>query len=455
MNDKVISYQPTEGLTYDPSDPKYYDKQGLDGEIRRVFEVCHGCRMCFKYCDSFPLLFGKLDKERDGDVRKLTQEDIGGVMDACFQCKLCEVQCPYTPRDHHAYQLDFPKLVHRWRANDAREHGIPLREQVLSHPDGAASLARMSLGLADVMNRNAVQRWFMEKLLGVHRKAELPPFARQSFSSWAERADKVRAAPPAELVLFETCYVENNEPDIGKDALEVFAHNGVDVACVRGLGCCGMPAWENGDLETLRRMAKKNLDVLMPFVESGSKVVVINPTCSMMMRREYAELLAEPDRERAKRLRAAVADAGEFLWSIKDEQRFSTDFKSTPGPIAYHAPCHLRAQGVGFKGRDLLRKIPGVTVSSTIECSGHDGTYAMKLESFEASKRIGTRAFDSMQQNAEAEVWATECPLAALQFGQHAGKKALHPLTILARAYRPDGFPKPVERTTTAKKEEP
>jgi Fe-S oxidoreductase len=68
----------------------------------------------------------------------------------------------------------------------------------------------------------------------------------------------------------------------------------------------------------------------------------------------------------------------------------------------------------------------------------------MKSDSFEASARVGTKAFQGMQGQAEAEVWATECPLAGLQFEQHAGRRALHPMTILARAYRKDGFPTPV-----------
>ena len=63
----------------------------------------------------------------------------------------------------------------------------------------------------------------------------------------------------------------------------------------------------------------------------------------------------------------------------------------------------------------------------------------MKVESFEASARVGKKAFDGMQ-GADAEVWATECPLAAIQFEQHAGKRAMHPMSVLARAYREDGF---------------
>ena len=56
-------------------------------------------------------------------------------MDACFQCKLCEVQCPYTPRDGHEFQLDFPKLVHRYKARRAKQRGVPLRDRVLGDPD--------------------------------------------------------------------------------------------------------------------------------------------------------------------------------------------------------------------------------------------------------------------------------------------------------------------------------
>ena len=113
--------------------------------------------------------------------------------------------------------------------------------------------------------------------------------------------------------------------------------------------------------------------------------------------------------------------------------------------MAYHAPCHLRAQAVGFKGRDLIRKIPGVTPKTTMECCGHDGTYAMKVEGFEPSQRIGKKAFDEMKE-AKTEIWATDCPLAAIQFEQHAGVKPMHPMTLLARAYRPGGFEHPIEK---------
>ena len=441
----AISYQPTDGLSYDPSEPLYWDEDALAKEITRVFETCHGCRMCFKYCDSFPTLFSFVDAN-DGDVRKVTFEQTEEVMNACFQCKLCEVQCPYTPRDGHEFQLDFPKLVHRWTAIRKKAAGFTLQDKVLGDPDTASKVARASFGVANVMNRVSLHRWFLEKMLGIHRDKDLPDFAGTTFESWARKQGRLLDAPrsdgtPVEAVLFQTCYVQNNEPEVGHDCMDVLDRNQVDVQCVKGLECCGMPRWERGDLDAVRRQAKRNLDRLMPFVAQGSKVLVINPTCSMMMRREYPELLAGDDRARAVELAAATQDVSEYLWSLRKEERFNTDFKSTPGPnVAYHAPCHLRAQAVGFKGRDLLKKIPGTKPTTVMECCGHDGTYAMRVEGFEPSARIGQKAFDGMADVDGGAVWATDCPLAAIQFKQHAGRKPMHPLTILSRAYRDDGF---------------
>jgi glycerol-3-phosphate dehydrogenase subunit C len=439
--DKPISYQPTDGLSYDTEEPKYWDPAALQLEVTRGFELCHGCRMCFKYCDSFPTLFDLIDKKHDGDVTRLTGAETDRVMDACFQCKLCEVQCPYTPREGHEFRFDFPKLVHRYKAQRAKARGIPLRERVLADPDAAGRAARASFGLANALNRSTLHRAFLQATLGIHKDKLLPDFAPVTFERWAEREGRVAERPDGhEAVLFQTCYVQNNEPQIGRDTLEVLGRNQVKTACVKGLQCCGMPSWEAGDLASLRRQARANLERLEPFLAAGAKVVAINPTCAMMMRNEYPELLPAAERPLAQRLAALVRDPSELLWEIRNEPRFDKHFLSSPGgAVAYHAPCHLRAQRVGFKGRDLLRKIPGVQPKLTMECCGHDGTHAMKVEGFAQSVKVGQKAFAGMK-DANAEVWATDCPLAALQFQQHAGRKPMHPMSILARAYRADGF---------------
>lgn len=440
-NDQPVSFKASNGLCYITEDPRYWDPASLDKEITRAFALCHSCRMCFKYCDLFPVMFNLID-EKNEDVTQLTPVDIKKVMTLCFQCKLCEVECPYTPSAPHEFQLDFPKLVHRYFAQQAKGKRKTLGEWMLSNTNSLGVLARLSFGLANLANRFPPERWFLEKIAGIHRKKLLPDFAAQTFTSLAKRRGWIKKEADTEIVLFQTCYVDNNEPDIGKDLIEVLEKNQVKYTCLEGFKCCGMPYWEIGDLETVRKNAHHNLNLLMPFIEAGAKVMAINPTCSMMMRREYSDLLEGEDRKRSEKLAAAIVEPGEFLWSIRKEDRFCKEFKSVPGKtIAYHISCHFRSQRVGFRSREIFKQMPGVTVKVVSECCGHNGTYAMKAETFEDSGRIGQKAFAAIQQ-ADADIWATDCPLAAVQFKQFTGTKPLHPMSILAKAYRENGFEK-------------
>jgi Fe-S oxidoreductase len=187
---------------------------------------------------------------------------------------------------------------------------------------------------------------------------------------------------------------------------------------------------------------------LLPYVEKGYQIAVINPTCSLMLKQEYPELLHIPEDPRiidaARQVAAATRDISEYLFALRREGHFREDFQSTPGgPVAYHVACHLRMQNIGFRGRDLIRRIPGVQPKLVAECSGHDGTWAMKQENFTLALKNGQRAFDGMR-SAEAEFWISDCPLAAVQFEQACGKNVLHPIEVLERAYRADGFPQAV-----------
>src|ERR1039458_4395473 len=118
----VIKGAPTAGITYNPNDPLYWDRTALAGELERVFEICHGCRLCFNLCPSFPELFQAVDGH-DGQVRALTEAERERVLDTCYQCKLCYVKCPYTPGDRHPFQLDFPRLMGPFAAICSKKRG--------------------------------------------------------------------------------------------------------------------------------------------------------------------------------------------------------------------------------------------------------------------------------------------------------------------------------------------
>src|SRR5262245_17869883 len=126
----VIPRAPSRPPATGPHDERYYDARDLEAELRRTFQICHECRMCVGYCGSFPDLFARIDRDIGSGAaegaEKLDDKDFVSVSEACWQCKLCFIKCPYTV-DEGAYELlDFPRLMAREKATRARRDGIPL-----------------------------------------------------------------------------------------------------------------------------------------------------------------------------------------------------------------------------------------------------------------------------------------------------------------------------------------
>jgi glycerol-3-phosphate dehydrogenase subunit C len=433
----IIKGAPTPGMSYDPNDPVYWDANALHQELRRAFEICNGCRLCFNLCPSFPEMFNAFDRQT-GEHAELTAEEIDRVLAGCFQCKICFVKCPYTPDDKHEFRLDFPRLLLRAHAVRQKKRGIKLRDRLLSRPEMLGRMAKLTPGIANWANRQPLLRSAMQAGLGIHKDKLLPEFHGESFEDWY-RKQPPSAGDPTKAVLFSTCFINYNHPGLGKDLMEVFSRNGIALGLPKQ-NCCGMPAMEAGDIELAKRLARQNVEALLPYVREGKKVVAVNPTCSYMMRKEYGDLVGTAE---ARQVAAAAMDPCEFLFQLKQEGKLNRDFRSTPELVAYHLPCHLRAQNIGFRSRDLMRLIPGTTVKMVEQCCGHDGTWAMRKEFFPLSLLTGKKAFDQMQA-VKANVMATDCPLAAIHFQQAIGQRPIHPIQVLARAYRADGFPKAI-----------
>jgi glycerol-3-phosphate dehydrogenase subunit C len=422
---------------YDPTDPRYFDDKDLRAEVERIFGLCADCRMCVKFCGSFPTLFDAIDsycteeKYAEVDTKKLKSEDVDKIADLCFQCKLCYLKCPYTPGDHE-WAIDFPRLMARAKAQQVKHRPVSLGEKVLRNPDLAGKLGTLASPLANWANESRLHRQFMQSLLGIHKDKKLPRFASRTFASqFPARRKLPRGEAVAKIAFFSTCYVNYNQPEIGFDTLEVMAHNHVDVDFAYER-CCGMPLWHSGEMDAAIKTARQNVSDLLRFVNDGRTIVATNPTCSQMIRIEYPRMLGT---DNAKKIAAQTVDPMEFLARLAAEGKLKKDFKTGAGTVNYHIPCHLRAQNIGYKTRDVLSLLPNTKIKVVEECSGHDGTWSMKKENFEASLRWGSRAFREMAEG-EPNTTCSDCPLAAIQIEQGTGRRPLNPMQILAKSYR-------------------
>ena len=426
-------------------DEAFYDETKIDTELRRVFDICHGCRRCFILCDSFPRLFDLVDASESGEVEGVASADFKQVVDACTLCDLCFMtKCPYVPP--HQFDLDFPHLMLRYRAAEFRRGEVPFTKKQLTETDRNGRLAAPVAPIANWASRcgNKMTRPAMEKLADVHRDAHLPPYHGRTFESRARKnKPEINREAPAygrKAVVYATCFVNYNNPDVGEAMLRVLARNGVQTEVVYP-ACCGMPQLEYGDIGRVADRARKVAAELRPWIDQGYDVISLVPSCSLMMKFEWP--LIEPDDPNITALSQATFDAAEYIVDIAKREGLAPGLTPVTGGITLHIACHARAQNMGQKATELLKLLPDSPLKVIERCSGHGGSWGIMKEFFEVALKVGRPVARQAKENNPAYV-LSECPLARDHIVQ--GMERLdgpmppvepvqHPIQIIARAY--------------------
>jgi Fe-S oxidoreductase len=416
--------RPSADWSYD--DPDYLDEARLERELRRVGEACHQCRRCLPLCPAFPKLFELVDSTPD-EIAGVTSTGFEQVNELCYHCKLCYNHCPYTPP--HEWDVDFPALMRRQQLFRAKRDGVPFARRLTTRTDLIGKVASLAPPLVNFANRSRPSRVLMEKAIGIHRDFVQPSYYHETVERWWRKRGPKGDGRSGEVVLFTTCSVNYSDPLVARSAVAVLERSGVrvDVCYER---CCGMPFTDTGDLPAARRNAERNVAALLPHVERGAAVVAPGPSCSLMLKHEYPKLLGS---DAARRVAAATKDLMEHVYDLAREKRLDREFSHRLGKVAYHAPCHLRAQNIGYRSRDLLRLVADEVILVDA-CSGVDGTWGMQARFHEASLGVARKMLDAIAQS-DADHVATDCPLSALRIEEGLGRKAVHPIVLLRHAY--------------------
>ena len=428
----------------DWKNPDFYDEEECFHELERIFDICHGCRRCVSLCGAFPTLFDLVDASSTLEVDGVAKADYAKVVDQCYLCDLCYMtKCPYVPP--HPWNVDFPHTMLRGKAIRFRQRGASFRDRLLSGTDRLGKLATIPVVVQTVnwANGNGAARALMDRTLGVAADAALPPYAATRFRENAEPslAWPVRDGErtPGKVALFSTCYVEYNEPGIGRDLLKVLAHNEVPYRVVEKEACCGMPKLELGDLETVERLKDANIPPLAKLAREGYAILTPIPSCTLMFKQELPLLF--PDEPDVKLVADAMFDPFEYLVLRDRDGLLKRDFSQPLGKVSYHIPCHSRVQNVGQKTREVLEWVPGTEVNTVERCAGHDGTWGVKKEFFENSMKIGRPVFRAMagKEDAQPDYISSDCPIAGRHIQQGMGPdgqgEKQHPITLLRIAY--------------------
>ena len=417
----------------------FYDKEDLYQELERVYDICHSCRRCVSLCDSFPTLFDLIDESETFEVDGVDKDDYMKVVDQCFLCDLCaETKCPYVPP--HEWAVDFPHLMLRAKAYKFKQGDTQWRDRLITSTDPIfdAISSPVIANLANGAAKSAGLRKMGQSMVGIHAQAPLPHFETQALtkrlSDSPSQSIAATESTTGKVAIYVTCYGDHNEPQVVEDLIAVLVHNGIEVRILKDAKCCGMPKLELGDLNKVADLKDANLPLFLDAIEAGFDIIAPIPSCVLMYKQELP--LMFPNDDNIARVKAGFFDPFEYLMLRHKEAHIRTEFKDTLGKVAYHVACHQRVQSFGMKTRDFLELIPGTEVTAIERCSGHDGTYAVKAETYEKAMKIARPVVRRVTE-AEPDTFGSDCPMAGrlIAHGMEGEQQPQHPISMVRQAY--------------------
>ena len=442
MNNKEGSIQAPIRHPIDFNHPDFLDEKKLDGEMRRVFDICHGCRRCFNLCDSFPKLFDMIDESKNENVESLTSDQFDPVVDSCTLCDMCFMtKCPYVPP--HEFDLDFPHLMLRYRTLQKKQNKLSRTSAQLAKIDRNAKVGIMFSRFINLLSniKNKILRKILEIITGIDKSVKLPVYNSETFTNYFKKNNLVNiesVTSSRKVVIYSTCFVNFNKKDTGIAAFKVLKKNGIDVKEAYP-GCCGMPFLEQADLPKVVEQAKKISRELLEWVDKGYQVITLTASCGLMLKFEWPLLL--PENEDIKRLSKNTSDIDEYIVDISNKEGLVAGLHEIDGGVTVHHACHARAQNMGNKARDMLKLIPNIKIDVVERCAGHGGTFGVMKETHKLALKVGKPTAKQIKKKNN-KYMASDCPLAGKHLKQLEAdtsiinNEALHPIELLAKAYK-------------------
>ncbi len=385
---------------------------------------CSDCNAACPVSKVYPDYAGP--KALGPDMERFRREGIPSDtrwVEYCLGCHRCDVACPHG--------VNVSELIAKGKAQHVKNGRTALRDHWLARPATLGKLCSSIAPLANAVMNLKPNRALLSSFGDITAERRMPPYYSQSIRPALQNHGSAAA------LFFPGCYIRYNNPRVGQIVVDLLRINGFSVNVAADI-CCGMPAISNGDTAQLKECVEKNVTEMVEAVDRGAVIVTACTSCGYALKGDYAHLLTKHETlaYAAQKVSSHTYDFAELLVGLQEAGKLNTNFAPVNRRLAYHAPCHLKSQGIGRPWLQLLRAIPGIEIEEIkADCCGMAGTYGFKKEKYEISMDIGHDLFRGVLAY-KPDLAVTECGSCQMQIEHGTQMRTVHPAEILYEAYQ-------------------
>ena len=391
------------------------------------FEQCIKCTICTVYCPVAavnPNYPGPKQAGPDGERLRLKKFNFyDESLKYCINCKRCEVACPSNVKIGDIIQA--ARIKYSKKQPKLRDYILANTDLVGTLSTPFAPIVNTTLGLKPV-------KAILDGVMKIDHRRTFPKYAFGTFESWYKKVAEKQAAYPSQVSYFHGCYVNYNNPQLGKDLIKVMNAFSIGVQLLEKEKCCGVALISNGLIKQAQKQARTNINSIRKSVlEKKIPVIATSSTCTFTIRGEYPHLL---DIDNAD-VREDVELATRYIYRLLSQKKTKLNFKTGQKiKVAYHTPCHMEKLGWAYYSIELLKLIPNIELTILdSQCCGIAGTYGFKKENYKTSQDIGEPLFKQIEA-LDIDYVVTDCETCKWQIEMSTSKRCEHPISILANA---------------------
>jgi FAD/FMN-containing dehydrogenase/Fe-S oxidoreductase len=340
-------------------------------------------------------------------------DNVKEALDLCLACKGCKGDCPVNV-DMATYKSEF--LSHYWEGRIR-----PRQAYAFGFIDRWARVASVWPGLVNLLTQTPGLSHVAKTLSGMPSKRTIPEFAPQTFQAWFKRRKSKSAGTKGNVMLWPDTFNNYFFSETAQAAAEVLESAGFAVQVPQTHLCCGRPLYDYGFLDQAKKYLKRILSHLEPYINAGTPIVVLEPSCASVFRDELHSLF--PDDPLAQKLKKQTFLLSEFL----QEKAGDWQMPQMARNAIIQGHCHHKSV-LKFDDENAVLKKLGLDYKVLASgCCGMAGSFGFEADKYEVSSDIGERVLlPEVQKAAPDTLLIADGFSCREQISQETDRQALH-----------------------------